>query len=72
MMSRAWRIVLLFAWVAPDAMAYLDPGSGSLVAQIVIALLASLLATVRVWWGFFRRKGKPPGGSASKSRGKTT
>lgn len=30
-------------------LAYLDPGSGSLIIQILVAIVVGLLATVRLW-----------------------
>jgi hypothetical protein len=34
-----------------DAFAYLDPGTGSLVFQTVVAALAAVAYGVRVYWG---------------------
>jgi hypothetical protein len=33
-----------------DAYAYLDPGTGSFIFQIVLAALLAALATVKFWW----------------------
>ncbi len=38
------------AWATLYALrAYLDPGSGSLIVQLLIAIIAGILATVRLW-----------------------
>lgn len=67
---RARRFAELTGWilavfglllVMPNgtAHAYLDPGSGSFIIQILIAALAGSLLTLRVFWsriiGFFRK-----------------
>jgi len=41
--------VLLFASIH-DAHAYLDPGTGSYVLQIVIAGIVSALFTIKMFW----------------------
>ncbi len=52
---------LLILFVVPPrvALAYLDPGAGSYLIQILVAGLLALGLTVRVFWrsisGFFRR-----------------
>ena len=44
--------------------AYLDPGSGSFMFQLLIASLLAGLYAVKSSWnrikGFFQKKGKPP------------
>ncbi|HMK07634.1 MAG TPA: hypothetical protein VK449_01240 [Anaerolineales bacterium] len=53
---------LLAALAAPPA--YLDPGSGSFLIQLVIAGLLGAALAVRLSWGrikgLFRRKDNPP------------
>ena len=40
----------LLVAVADVASAYIDPGSGSMILQTVIAIIAGLLLSVRIWW----------------------
>jgi hypothetical protein len=53
---------LLTGLAAPPA--YLDPGSGSFLVQLVIAGALGAALAIRMSWsrikGFFRRKGTPP------------
>lgn len=54
MISRAQvAILLLFASSAP-AYAYLDPGTGSLVLQGIIAAIAAGLGAVSIFWSRLR------------------
>ena len=50
---------ILIAALAPECYAYIDPGTGSLILQSIIATVAVLLATGRMWWhkllSFFNR-----------------
>jgi hypothetical protein len=56
--------------LAPAARAYLDPGSGSFLFQLLIGGLVAAAVTVRAYWGriraFLSRRGarKEPSGSA--------
>lgn len=59
----ALSAVLLVVFLAPgEAAAYLDPGSGSLIFQTVVAMLAGAAYGARVYWGtirgWFTRRGK--------------
>ncbi len=61
---RVLGLALLVAILFPrDAFAYLDPGSGSLIFQTIVAGLAGVAYGVRVYWsrimGWFGR-GTPP------------
>jgi len=42
---KAGSWVAIFRWLA----AYLDPGSGSLIVQILVAIIVGALATFRLW-----------------------
>jgi len=42
-------VILLIAW-SSNAYAYLDPGTGSYVLQIVIAGIVSSLFTIKIFW----------------------
>ncbi len=35
--------------------AYLDPASGSMILQAIIAVVAGLLVFFRLWWGRIKR-----------------
>lgn len=61
--SAAWVIYLtlcLSLLVIPTASAYIDPGSGSLVFQAIIAAAIAVPVAVGAFWGrikaFFSRK----------------
>ena len=65
--SLVWAIGILAVWVlvAPGrALAYLDPGTGSYLFQILIAALVGGLFAVKIFWsriklflqGFFGKK----------------
>ena len=45
---------------APPAMAYLDPGTGTMIVQAVLGVVLGISFTAKMWWhrviGFFRRK----------------
>ncbi len=64
-------LIFFFASIAP-AHAYLDPGSGSLILQIVIGAVATFFFAVRNYWlkikTFFIRKGEKPSDSDGKNR----
>jgi hypothetical protein len=48
--------------LSPEAHAYLDPGSASLWVQGIVAAVAAVAATARIWWGYIKSvfKGKKP------------
>jgi len=47
-------IFLLTTMVFDNAYAYLDPGSGASIIQIIIAFLAAIGATISFYWGKFK------------------
>ncbi len=54
---RANRFLLVIAWFTvfpPRAFAYLDPGTGSLIIQSVIAAIAAVGVAVRLYWSRIR------------------
>jgi hypothetical protein len=66
-------LIAVIAWMAifpPSAFAYLDPGTGSLAVQSLIAAVAAAGFALRLYWrrirGWFQRSGttKPPTGPA--------
>lgn len=42
---------LLFLVMPMNAHAYLDPGTGSFIIQVVIGVLAGALVTLKIFWG---------------------
>ena len=36
-----------------SAQAYVDPGSASIVVQVIIGLIAGFIATIKLWWKKF-------------------
>ncbi|MCY4061858.1 MAG: hypothetical protein OXG53_05800 [Chloroflexi bacterium] len=42
---KAGSWIAIFRWLV----AYLDPGSGSLIVQILVAIIVGALATFRLW-----------------------
>jgi hypothetical protein len=38
----------------PEAHAYLDPGTGSLLLQGILALIAGAAVTLKLYWGKFK------------------
>jgi len=37
-----------------SAQAYVDPGSASIVVQVIIGFIAGLIATIKLWWKKFK------------------
>ena len=66
-MTRHWKCLThsaMFALIlmiasAPAAHAYIDPGTGSYVIQLLIAALAGIAVAIKIYWskikGFFSR-----------------
>ncbi|WP_085757989.1 hypothetical protein [Oceanicoccus sagamiensis] len=54
---------LLFTW-APQAMAYIDPGSGSAIMSAIIGAFVALTLTIKTYWykikSFFVKKPSSP------------
>ncbi len=48
--QRAILATLLLLAVAGPAQAYIDPSSGSMILQGVIAGIAAILVTAKLWW----------------------
>jgi hypothetical protein len=55
--------------VAQQVLAYLDPGSGSMIIQILVGGLAAVAVTAKLYWrrftGIFRKKDEPGEGAGS-------
>lgn len=41
---------ILFAVLAAPAYAYIDPGSGSMILQGLLAAIAAVALTAKLWW----------------------
>lgn len=59
-------VLIAALWFAPPANAYVDPGTGMLAIQGLIALAIGVLAfvrhpirTVKEWWSRLRNKNEP-------------
>lgn len=59
----AWWVLLTFYWLLfpPPTYAYIDPGTGSYVLQVVIAGLLGALVSLRIYWARIKAffKGNP-------------
>ena len=65
-MSILFRIVLVSLAVAPaTALAYLDPGTGSMLLQVVLGGIAAVAVALKLFWyriiAFLGFKKKPAG-----------
>lgn len=60
----AWLLVSLLG-LAPEAQAYLDPSTGSMILSAIIGLFATAALAVKTYWyrlkALFRRKSGGPG-----------
>ena len=43
-------IFVLVVLIAPNALAYLDPGTGSILLQSMLALIAGAAFTLKLYW----------------------
>ena len=43
-------LIFILGW-APDAQAYLDPGTGSMALQLLMASILGFLFTLKTYWG---------------------
>lgn len=66
MWQSMWLVALVGLLFPADASAYIDPGSGSLIFQAIVATLAGVAYGVKMYWarirGLFSRR--PPDGQA--------
>jgi O-antigen/teichoic acid export membrane protein len=64
-------VLLLMVVVSRDVHAYLDPGTGSLVFQTVVAALAAIAYGFRSYWGRIRTLfGHPPSRTSEERSGR--
>lgn len=45
-----FSLALMLAIVSLPAQAYIDPGSGSMILQGLLAALAAIVVTAKLWW----------------------
>lgn len=50
----------------PSAYAYVDPGAGSLVLQLILGGIAGALVTLRLFWNRLRGRGRRERDAAAK------
>jgi len=50
MNSWRWSAVVLLALVAEPAFAYLDPGTGSMLLQVVLGGIAAVGVAIKLFW----------------------
>jgi len=69
--TRALLATLLLLGLAGPAQAYIDPSSGSMILQGIIAGIAAILVTAKLWWhrllvllGIRKRTTRPPSNDA--------
>lgn len=43
-------LIIMSLVFAPDAHAYLDPGSGSMLLQVILGGLAAVGVMLKLWW----------------------
>ena len=48
-----FTLIYILGW-APDAEAYFDPGTGSMVLQLLMASVFGFLFTLKTYWGKFK------------------
>lgn len=57
-------LLLLLLLLVPDANAYLDPGTGSMMLQVILGGIAAIGVAVKLYWhkllAMFGRKSKSP------------
>lgn len=70
---KVWQSLALAALISllfpTDALAYIDPGSGSLIFQTLIAALAGIAYAVRVYWAKIRSWLPRRGGDGASGSG---
>ena len=43
-------VAVVFAALSAPAYAYIDPGSGSMIVQGILAAIAAIALTAKLWW----------------------
>lgn len=69
--SSLFAVSIVFVSTSDTAFAYLDPGTGSILLQGLIAAVAAGLATAKFWWhrflGIFSKAEETPAHSSPDS-----
>ena len=62
--------VVTIVWLPGTAHAYLDAGTGSMIIQVVIATIAGVAVTARLYWARIKAKlTNRPSGAVDQDRG---
>lgn len=70
----AWILAfstLIFLYPRSYTYAYLDPGTGSLIIQVLIGGLLSSLFIVKLFWGRIMKRVRPAGGVPAEALNQT-
>lgn len=72
--NASWKVLVIAGACWPvAAFAYIDPGTGSILIQGLIAAIAAVGVTLKLYWhrfvGMFRRKANDDSGSRHAQRG---
>lgn len=56
-------LAVSLAMLAPEAWAYLDPSTGSMILSAIVGMFATAALAIKTYWyklkGLFRRQGEP-------------
>ena len=50
MKSRSWILIVLLILLAEPAFAYLDPGTGSMLLQVILGGIAAVGVALKLFW----------------------
>lgn len=66
-------LMVSLAMVAPEAWAYLDPSTGSMILSAIVGMFATAALALKTFWyrikGLFRRKESAPADDPAKKPG---
>lgn len=48
------KIFIVFILFTSESYAYLDPGTGSIILQVIIGFIATTVATISIYWNKFK------------------
>jgi|TARA_B100001971_G_scaffold153569_1_gene142831 hypothetical protein len=48
------KIFIVFILFTSESYAYLDPGTGSIILQVIIGFIAATVATISIYWNKFK------------------
>jgi len=46
-------VMIFFLFMTSNAYAYIDPGSGSMILQLILGGIAGLVVIIKLYWGRF-------------------